>query len=108
MKTLVFLLAVVALATAAFEFTEEWEIWKKVCYPKIFTQSVCSCLVHAKLYSIFTKTQGKSYASDREELQRRIIWEANKRYVDNHNEFADEFGFTLAMNEFADLVCNFR
>ena len=31
MKTLVILFAVVALATAAFEFTEEWELWKKVC-----------------------------------------------------------------------------
>ena len=31
MKTyLLFLLAVVAVATARFKFTEEWELWKKV------------------------------------------------------------------------------
>ena len=33
-----------------------------------------------------------------------MIWEANKNYVDNHNEHADVFGFTLAMNQLADLV----
>ena len=33
-----------------------------------------------------------------------MIWEANKNYVDNHNEHANEIGFTLAMNEFADMV----
>ena len=46
----------------------------------------------------------KEYLSDEEELQRHMIWEANKNYVDNHNEHADVFGFTLAMNQFADLV----
>ena len=30
MKTLLFLLAIVAVTTARFEFTEEWELWKKV------------------------------------------------------------------------------
>ena len=33
-----------------------------------------------------------------------MIWEANKNYVDNHNQNAEVFGFTLAMNEFADMV----
>ena len=46
----------------------------------------------------------REYSSDEEELQRHMIWEANKNYVDNHNQHADEFGFTLAMNQFADLV----
>ena len=47
---------------------------------------------------------GKQYLSAEEELQRQVIWESNKKYVDNHNEHADVFGFTLEMNEFADLV----
>ena len=34
-----------------------------------------------------------------------MIWEANKNYVDKHNKHADVFGFTLAMNKFADMVC---
>ena len=46
----------------------------------------------------------KEYSSDEEELQRHMIWEANKNYVDNHNQHNDVFGFTLAMNLFADLV----
>ncbi len=33
-----------------------------------------------------------------------MVWEANRNYVQNHNEHADVFGFTLAMNEFADMV----
>jgi len=71
------LLAVVATANAKFQFTEEWELWKK--------------------------DHGKEYSSDEEELLRRIVWEANKNYVDNHNEHAHVFGYTVAMNQFADL-----
>ena len=33
-----------------------------------------------------------------------MVWEANRNYVQNHNEHADVFGFTLTMNEFADMV----
>jgi hypothetical protein len=47
---------------------------------------------------------GKEYDTDEEELSRQIVWEANRNYVQNHNEHADVFGFTLAMNEFADMV----
>lgn len=46
----------------------------------------------------------REYSSDEEELQRHMIWEANKNYVDNHNEHAHVFGFILTMNKFADLV----
>ena len=33
-----------------------------------------------------------------------MIWESNKNYIDNHNTYAEEHGFTLEMNKFADLV----
>ena len=46
----------------------------------------------------------KQYETEEEELSRHIVWEANRNYVQNHNEHADVLGFTLAMNEFADLV----
>ena len=36
------------------------------------------------------------------ELHRHTVWEANKKYVEVHNENADKHGFTLAMNEFSD------
>nr|CAI43320.1 cathepsin L [Lubomirskia baikalensis]CAI46307.1 cathepsin L [Lubomirskia baikalensis] len=75
MKVLI-LLALVAAATA-FDFPEEWESWKK--------------------------EHGKVYNSDREELTRHIIWQANRKYVDEHNAHAEKFGFTVGMNQFADL-----
>ena len=55
---------------------------------------------------MFTLLQqhAKQYDTDEEELSHRIIWEANRNYVQNHNKHADMFGFTLAMNKFADMV----
>ena len=47
---------------------------------------------------------GKEYGSTEEELMRHTVWESNKKYIDNHNEHDDTLGFTLAMNEFGDLV----
>jgi hypothetical protein len=37
-------------------------------------------------------------------MKRLTIWISNKKYVEQHNARADEHGFTLAMNKFADLV----
>lgn len=76
MKFLV-VLALVALASA-FEYTQEFKDWK-VKY-------------------------SKTYQTDKEELERQIIWESNMKFVENHNANADKLGFTVAMNEFADLV----
>ena len=40
-----------------------------------------------------------------EELQRHYVWLDNKKYIEQHNmNEAEERGFTLAMNQFADLV----
>ena len=77
MKVL-FILALVAIASAHFEYTQEFQEWK-VKY-------------------------SRKYGTKDEELQRQIIWESNKKFVENHNANADKFGFTVAMNEFADLV----
>ena len=77
-------LSVVALAAAAakFEFLEEWEMWKE--------------------------QHGKGYQSEREELERHLVWLSNKKYIDQHNVNTDIFGFTLAMNHFGDLVSLFN
>ena len=48
----------------------------------------------------------KFYLSAEDELQRQIIFESNMKFIENHNENADVFGFTVAMNEFGDLVRN--
>ena len=37
-------------------------------------------------------------------MKRLDIWISNKKHVELHNARADEHGFTLAMNKFADLV----
>ncbi len=43
------------------------------------------------------------YSCALEETRRHIIWQSNKKYVDEHNAHADDFGFTMALNEYADL-----
>ena len=47
---------------------------------------------------------GKAYPDETTELRRHAIWQANKKYVDEHNaNLAERVGFTVAMNEYADL-----
>ncbi|CAI7998290.1 Digestive cysteine proteinase 2 [Geodia barretti] len=77
MKFALILVAVVTLASA-FDFPEEWKAWKE--------------------------KYGKIYDDDITELRRHAIWQANKKYVDEHNEhLAQPLGFTLAINEYSDL-----
>ena len=74
MKLLVLLCAVVLVSASS---DIEWKLWKS--------------------------RYGKSYETNLEELHRRIVWEANKKYVEEHNRNATTWGFTVAMNEFADM-----
>ena len=46
----------------------------------------------------------QTYENELMELHRHTIWQANKKYIDEHNSNADKFGYTLGMNEFGDLV----
>ena len=44
------------------------------------------------------------YADELTELRRHAIWQMNKKYVDEHNaNLADRLGFTVGMNEYADM-----
>ncbi len=43
------------------------------------------------------------YEEELEELKRLTNWQANMKFVEGHNTYADKFGYTLAMNEYADL-----
>ena len=72
------LLVVLAAAVSGFQYTEQWEAWKK--------------------------EHGRVYGSDAIEHRRHAIWESNMKFVNEHNARADEIGFTVEMNEFADLV----
>ena len=46
---------------------------------------------------------GKMYEDEASESIRRLVWENNWRFVQQHN--SEEHSFSLEMNEFADLVC---
>ena len=46
----------------------------------------------------------KSYESDLSELERYVTWVSNKALVESHNHLASDFGYALALNQFADLV----
>lgn len=61
-----------------YEFAEEWKLWKR--------------------------HYGKLYQSSYDDLERHIVWCANKQFIEIHNANADFFGYTLAMNHHADLV----
>lgn len=71
-------LAAIAASQPNYQLEEEWRVWK---------------ILH-----------GKNYQSDLEELERHLIWLSNVEYVNRHNEHAEFFGFTLAMNHFGDMV----
>ena len=81
MKCVVVLLVGIAAVVSGFQYTKEWEEWKKE---------------HSRVYE-----------SDDAEVVRHIIWESNQQFVLEHNANADKFGFTVEMNEFADLVSLF-
>lgn len=73
-------LALISLAVAAprLQLSQEWQRWKS--------------------------EHGKSYLSEREELERHLVWQSNVKYIEAHNQNAHILGFTLKMNHFGDLV----
>ena len=49
-------------------------------------------------------THNKTYQSSAEALERYVVWRSNSAYIQYHNNYAAEFGFSLAMNKFGDMV----
>ena len=49
----------------------------------------------------------KHYSTHESESLKRTVWSKNKEYVEDHNAHAGEYGYTLAMNSFGDLVSVF-
>jgi C1A family cysteine protease len=45
-----------------------------------------------------------SYETEHEELLRHVVWSSNQKYIDEHNKYADTFGYTLEMNKFGDMT----
>ena len=80
MKVLLAVVSLLSLAWAAprFELSEEWQLWKA--------------------------EHGKGYQSLQDELERHVIWQSNKKYIEAHNQNAHILGFNLKMNHFGDMV----
>ena len=61
-------------------------------------------LRHSEEWHVWKSQHGKNYNSQREELERHLVWLSNREYINAHNKNAHIFGFTLAMNHFGDIV----
>ena len=59
---------------------------------------------HPEEWQLWKTQHGKSYESEREELERHIVWLSNREYINAHNKNSHIFGFTLAMNHLGDIV----
>ena len=69
--------------------------------------AVASCEVmfqHPEEWQLWKAEHGKSYESQRVELEKHLVWLSNREYINAHNKNAHVFGFTLAMNHFGDIV----
>ena len=69
--------------------------------------AVASCEVqyqHPEEWQLWKTEHGKNYESQREELERHLVWVSNREYINAHNKNAHIFGFTLAMNHLGDIV----
>ncbi len=78
MKALILLSTALLVTASKYEFPEEWHLWKAEHF--------------------------KSYENEKEELQRHVVWLSNREYINQHNNHADVFGYTLRMNRFGDMV----
>ena len=79
MKLLVLLFIFpLSLASVRHSFMEEWTLWKK--------------------------EHGKDYSTDEDEQEKFAVWLENKDYIKSHNLKQDSLGFTLSLNQFADMV----
>lgn len=53
-----------------YAFVEEWQLWKS--------------------------PHERDYTTDREELEKHLVWLSNREYIQQHNANSEIFGFTLA------------
>jgi hypothetical protein len=59
---------------------------------------------HPEEWDLWKTEHGKSYESQREELDRHLVWLSNREYINAHNKNFVVTGFSLRLNHFADLV----
>ena len=75
----------------------------------IFLTRVSSSIFDTTLdihWKNFKQQHKKSYKNNEEETNRRLIWEANLKFINKHNNEASllKHTFTLGMNKFGDLT----
>ena len=71
-------LVAVAVPAEQLQFVEEWMLWKA--------------------------EHQRSYSRGQEEVERHSVWLTNRELVLTHNANWQDHGYTLALNQFADLV----
>ena len=71
-------LVAVAVTAEQLQFVEEWMLWKA--------------------------EHQRSYSRGQEEVERHSVWLTNREFVLTHNANWQDHGYTLALNQFADLV----
>ena len=67
--------------------------------------AVVSCEVqyqHPEEWQLWKTEHGKSYESQREELERHLVWLSNREYINAHNKNSMAMEFSLKLNFFAD------
>ena len=63
---------------------------------------------HREEWQLWKGEHGKSYESQREELERHLVWLSNREYINAHNKNAHSSGYTLHLNQFSDWVSHRR
>ena len=58
----------------------------------------------SKEWNSWKARHGKSYETQKEEMERHLVWLSNREYINAHNENEESVGFTLGMNQFGDMV----
>ena len=71
-----------------------------------FRSDMATDMLRDHEWSQWKVTHTKYYTSNNEELERYVTWRTNKAYVEYHNAFAEDFGYSLALNKFGDMVGN--
>ena len=74
--------------------------WRRITVSKTSREA----LEYGLRWATWRHTHSKTYVSSTEALARYVVWRSNIAYIESHNSYADNFGFTLAMNSFGDLV----
>lgn len=49
-------------------------------------------------------THGKTYSHKREDMERSMVWLNNRMLIETHNTMAEGSSYSVAMNEFGDMV----